>query len=192
MAQPVANTEATYEEIEVIAHGDIRAPEPKEKWHTLANDIRLLNEGPGPLSSPFLLFKNYLLIYVVITRNPEGEGYGLKGKTWETVRGNFAAAAGLSDKPPSVQALKRRLGTLIKAKRHSLKIYKSGNEEQYDEIDKLLEEYIELEDSTNARLESSFHIYYFLLLLNLLFNRRRKKQTTRRRRSRRSTQTSTP
>lgn len=59
---------------------------------------------------------------------------------------NFGNAAGLA-KPPSQQALKRRLLQLTKAKREDLKLYKSGNEEQYNLVDQLLEEYIELTDS---------------------------------------------
>ena len=66
------------------------------------------------------------------------------------MRSSFAAAAGLAAKPPSVLALKRRIAVLVKAKKEDLKIYKSGNEEQYEEIDKLLEEYISLEEASTV------------------------------------------
>jgi hypothetical protein len=38
------------EDIEVVPleRGDLRAPDARESWHYLANDIRLLNEGPRP------------------------------------------------------------------------------------------------------------------------------------------------
>lgn len=88
---------------------------------------------------------------IVIVRNPESAAHGQKGKVWDIVRENFSQAAGLGPHPPSVQALKRRLAVLVKAKRNDLKIYKSGTEEQYEEIDQLLEEYISLEDEHAVR-----------------------------------------
>ena len=48
---------------------------------------------------------------------------------------------------PRSEASHRRL---VKAKKEDLKIYKSGNEEQYEEIDKLLEEYIYLEEASTV------------------------------------------
>jgi len=90
------------------------------------------------------------LVWVVVHRNPEGAQFGQKGKIWDLVRSSFAAAAGLAAKPPSVLALKRRIAVLVKAKKEDLKIYKSGNEEQYEEIDKLLEEYISLEEASTV------------------------------------------
>jgi len=38
------NNEVEEEEV-VLERGDINAPTPKEKWHTLQNDVRLLTEG---------------------------------------------------------------------------------------------------------------------------------------------------
>ena len=70
-------------------------------------------------------------------------------KVWDIVRQNFGTAANL-DPAPSVPALKRRIKVIVEAKQKDLQIYKSGDDEQYNEIDQLLEEYISLLEANNV------------------------------------------
>jgi hypothetical protein len=104
----------------------------------------------------------------VIVRNPEGAAHGQKGKVWELVRQNFAEAAGLGARPPSLQAIKRRIAVLVKAKRAQLQIYKSGNEEDYEEVDRLLEEYIALEGEHQVQRRALRFLVIFRLRSSLL------------------------
>jgi hypothetical protein len=118
----------------------------------------------------------------VIVRNPEGALYGKKGDVWDQVRKNFASAAAL-DPAPSKQALQRRLKVLVDAKQQALKIYKSGNEEEYEEIDALVEEYIEVIASTKVFLPSlpGFEVLLFSNILSdlvIVIRRSSKKRKT--------------
>lgn len=112
--------------------------------------------------------------YLVIVRNPERAPHGQKGKLWELVRNNFVEAAGLAERPPSIQALKRRLAALLKAKVEQLSLYRSGATEDFDEIDRLLEEYL-LITKENEIEEVHSHLFSISTMSFILYRKIKKK-----------------
>lgn len=45
-AVPIESAAAGYKKEEIgLVRGDLRAPDAKESWHNIANDVKLLTEG---------------------------------------------------------------------------------------------------------------------------------------------------